>query len=421
MNLNRLSASLILTYSAFLVACDENSAPQHQIKSPPPTPHTTPYHGQGRLIFTNADATRPLAYTYDLEDKKIINTYALKGKVSNIYSSPSYRYAVILDRENDTVQFIDGGLFSKNQENNVQAPLLLNYQLTGKKPTHYRSFDGQATIFYDGDEQTPSRFDLLTDQFIENRQIISQNLPSKHHGVAEPRGEYIFSTYTDKDWTETLPKFVKNYQLHGDHFHEAQQFTTPCDGLHGAASGKSHAVFGCIDGVLTIAQNGQKASEQKINLDQRIGTLIGHKNLVQVLGFSSSGEAFVIDPVQRNARTLNWKVSDKKELDLTTVKRIAAVFNTDGKYFLILDSQGTLHTFNTLSWTPVSSIKLIKGNDEQIAQSKLAVNFNTGTLYLNELSTQSIIEFDVIKQTIVQRIQLNDSPTHLAWVGIVKS
>lgn len=414
MKINTLHLSFLLCCTGFLTACNNSSSDNKP--SNPQTPPSSIENTQGRLVITNDDATRPVATVYDLKENKVLNTHAVKGVVSGVYSSPSHRYAVFLDRENNTVQFLDSGLFIENKTLKVATPTWLSYQLNGEKPTHYRSFNGQATIFYDGSDAGSSKFDLITDELIQNKAVASQTLPAKHHGVAEPRGEYTLSTVTPSDWTEALPKFVKSYQLHGDHFHEEISFNTPCEGLHGAASGKNHAVFGCLDGVLAIEQKGTQFKDFKINIAQRIGTLTGHENLTQVLGLASSGDIFVIDPENRYAQSVNWlNTSNNPEL-----KRISYSFDAKGKYFLILDSTGYIHTIDTKTWETTGSHRILETTAE-IAKSKIVANANTGNIYINDTANKTIIEFSPAKKHIVQKILLNDVPQQMAWVGIQKN
>lgn len=419
---SKQTLGLILT-SVLLTGCgggasDSSSKPTDPVKPNPPQPVATE---QGRLVIANADTVRPLLSVYDLKQQKNIYTTALKAVPSAMYSSPDHRYAVMLSRTDHLVQFADGGLFNQNNQLQSHTPAVLAYQLMGAAPTHFRSVQGLATIFYDGSDSESSQFMAFKDSDIEKKSIATQKLPKKHHGVAEPRGGYVLSTYLAQN--EDILSVVKSYELHGDHFHEEQTLKNPCAQLHGANSNAQYTLFGCADGVLVVEQKGGQFVDQKLALDQRISTIVGHEKLPEFVVFASgTGDAFIIDPKNRRATSLNWSQGAKEADGVTPIKRLQHVMSSTGQYFMLLDSTGTLHILDTATWTVKAKIKVIdQVVTEELAKSRLVINAQTDTVFINDTAKKTIIEVDIKTAKVKQRIQLTDTPNTFTWVGVAKT
>ena len=241
-------SGLILT-SILLTACGGGDGSS---SSNPPITDEKPNleHQQGRLLILTEDLDRPQLNLYDLAQKQSIHNAQLSFNPSAIHASAGYRYGVLMNRTQGVVNFYDSGLSLNKGHLSSQTPQLLKYQLNGASPTHYRNFNDQAAIFYDGNNDQSSKFDVFKDQDIFNNSVASQSLPFKHHGVAEPRGDLVLSTYLADGQSKV--SIVKSYGIHGDHFHEQQTLSNPCSGLHGASSIQKFSAFGCEDGVLVV-------------------------------------------------------------------------------------------------------------------------------------------------------------------------
>ena len=250
-------SGLILS-SILLTACGGGDGSS---SSNPPITDEKPNleHQQGRLLILTEDLDRPQLNLYDLAQKQSIHNAQLSFNPSAIHASAGYRYGVLMNRTQGVVNFYDSGLSLNKGHLSSQTPQLLKYQLNGASPTHYRNFNDQAAIFYDGNNDQSSKFDVFKDQDIFNNSVASQSLPFKHHGVAEPRGDLVLSTYLADGQSKV--SIVKSYGIHGDHFHEQQTLSNPCSGLHGASSIQKFSAFGCEDGVLVVEQQGQKFTE----------------------------------------------------------------------------------------------------------------------------------------------------------------
>jgi len=408
----------IVLSSALLTACGSESSTSSWQPEPKPNPSEPTIEQQGRLIIANADPVRPLLSVYDLNEHKNINTTALTALPTAMYSSPAFRYAVLLGRTANTVHFVDGGIFSKNNLLQKNNPNLLAFKLSGAVPNHYRAYNGLAAIFYDGNENESSKFEVFTDNDIEKQSIAKQTLPKQHHGVAEPRGNYVLSTYLETD--SDLLSIVKSYELHGDHFHVDQTLKNSCNKLHGANSNAQYAAFGCEDGVLVVEQKGNQFIDQKVYIDQRISTIAGHEKLAQFVAFASgTGDLFIVDPKSLHATSLDW-IKGEKEADGTTViKRLQHVIDRSGQYLVILDSAGVLHLIDTKTWIVKAKLKVIDNVvGSELAKSRLVVNENAETVFINDTQAKTILEIDLKTAKVKQTIQLTDVPNTFTWVGV---
>ena len=365
---------------------------------------------QGRLLILTEDPDRPQLNLYDLAQKKNVHNAQLSFNPSAIHASAGYRYGVLMNRTQGIVNFYDSGLSLNKGNISSQTPQLLKYQLNGASPTHYRNFNDQAAIFYDGNNDQSSKFDVFKDQDIFNNSVASQGLPFKHHGVAEPRGDLVLSTYLADGQSKV--SIVKSYGIHGDHFHEQQTLNNPCSGLHGASSIQKFSAFGCEDGVLVVEQQGQKFTDFKISLPVRIGTVVGHHlapNLVALA--STTPDLFIIDPILKNTNQIQW-VNDPSTV------RLKQIYSSSGKFFVVLDSKGVLNIFDSKTWELKTRLNVIDAQSPDLTKTQLVVNGRADEVYLNDVQNKSIIQVDLKTGAIKQTIQLNTVPNQFTWLGV---
>ena len=368
---------------------------------------------EGRLLVINEDTNRPELSLYDLNQSKTIDRVALSSVPTGVYASPAFRYGVLLDRNNHYVHFYDSGLSAKNDKILSTKPQLLNYQLFGASPTHYRNFNGQAAIFYDGNETASSKFDVFTESGIGSKNIASQSLPYKHHGVAEPLGEYVLSSYLDQDQTKL--SIVKSYGQHGDHYHEEQTLTNRCSGLHGASSVKGYSAFGCEDGVLLVEHHSNQFKDYKLPVDVRIGTVVGQANANELVGLASTTpDLFIINGENRRVQQITWTEKD------SDVKRLKQVYSQSGNYFVVLDSLGQLVVFDAKTWVVKQRIQVIDRGSEAVSKANLVANGQQDRVFVNDVLTKKIYEIDLVTAKLVRTIQLDVVPQQFVWLGAAK-
>lgn len=410
--MKKIASVLTITISALLLsACGgDDSSSNHPLLKPTEKPNVEDQ--QGRLLILTEDPDRPQLSLYDLAQKQTIHNAQLSFNPSAVYASAGFRYGVLMNRTQGVVNFYDSGLSLNKGNISNQTPQLLTYQLNGASPTHYRNFNDQAAIFYDGNAEKSSKFDVFKDLDIFNNSVASQYLLFKHHGVAEPRGDVVLSTYLADGQSKV--SVVKSYGLHGDHFHEQQTLTNPCPGLHGASSIQKFSAFGCEDGVLVVEQNGQKFTDYKIPLPIRIGTVVGHHlapNLVALA--STTPDLFIIDPIQKNTHQIQW-------INEPTTTRLKQIYSSSGQYFVVLDSQGVLNLFDSKTWELKTRLKVLDAQSPDLTKTQLVANGRVDEVYLNDIQNKSIIQVDLKIGKIKQIIQLNTIPNQFTWLGIGK-
>jgi hypothetical protein len=407
-----LSAAIALSF--LLTACGGSSGGGDQ-SAPAPVVKPKPIEkSAGRLVLSDGADT---IYVYDLDDKKISYQAKMSNVVSGVYNSPSHRYAVLVSRTGGQVQFLDSGLSVVKDTLSKNAPKLLDIQLTGSSPTHYRSVNDQLAVFYDGPTPEKSGFDLLKDDgSVSITKVAYQQLPWAHHGVAEPRGEYVLSSYVGKDG-ESLSQ-VAAYHVHGDHFHQTQILDTPCVGLHGAGSTKDFSAFGCTDGVLVAQQNGTRFDSFKVQSSIRISTIVSGYHLASFGGFATgSQQFFVIDPSKKTMTEVDWAKGAKNPADGTPVKRLQHVLSQDQRYLYILDSVGAVHILDTATWQPVPQSPILTAAlPTDLVQTRLAVSADT--LFITDAANRLVLTVDTAKLQETGRIHVPFNVNLISWLGI---
>ena len=278
----------------------------------------------GRLAITQAELAG--VHVIDLDGHQSLATVATNFVPSALYASPSRRYAVAIQRNDDLVQFIDGGLWQEDHVDHLHDyeadPALAALQVNGIRPTHYEVFDDVAALFMDGNAETSQNAAVVsvTDASIESGQTLATlALPMQMHGTAEPRGQYLLSTWRAPTSVNTLPEMVELYRRDEAGYAFVERFETSCPLLHGSFSNERYSAFGCGDGVLVIEQNGDTFSSFKIANPvgmpegDRIGTVLGHLTMI------------------------DWSAART---------HVAQTFDHEAANFLVLDDLGMLHVLD---------------------------------------------------------------------------
>ncbi|BFM06127.1 5-methyltetrahydrofolate--homocysteine methyltransferase [Halioxenophilus aromaticivorans] len=311
----------------------------------------------GRLFLL--DKTAVQAHVYDLSTTDLLATIPLDALPSAVYASGDYRFASLIERTEDKVGFVDGGLWQEPHDDHYDTysttPALMNNSLTGSRPTHFVRHEGKVAVFMDGDAATGAvaGVQVFEDHHIEDAEApATLEFTMNMHGVAEPRGEYLISTIRREDALSTsnnfiLPDQVGVYHLHDEEFELEQTIDLPCPDLHGAAQNESHVAFGCSDGILVLTDNGDGtfAAEKLANPDDledglRIGSLWGHYDSGQFIALASAhggstSQLYAVDPDEGEIEAIDWQPEDG-------ASAVARGFGSAAEQFLILDDQGYL-------------------------------------------------------------------------------
>lgn len=389
----------------------------------------------GRLVLTAID--NPFVQVLELPAKTELNTFMVSATPSDLYASGDYRYAAVVQRTQDLVNFIDGGLWQEDHVDHMhdyqEAPRFMPFQLTGVRPTHFQQAPGQLAVFFDGNAATgaPASVAVLTDADIgEDRTDYPKlTLTTHQHGAAQARGEFLVSTLRDVNSSTTLPSQVALYKRHGDHFHQEQVFAENCPNLHGSAQNHDFVAFGCSDGVLLIEQNGNTFTASKLANTAdftgtlRIGTLAGDKAAEHFIGLAGA-QVFAIDAEDAKMEKLDWQPG--------AANAIWGYGFADGaEKFVLLDNTGQLTIFNyhghahagQSAFTYAAKVAVSNADLSLLpagARFQLAISAADDKVYITDPIRKELITVDVHDAEIKSRKQLNFTPHRITWLGVAE-
>jgi len=398
----------------------------------------------GRLAVLAGDSNE--ASFFDLDENALLDTFTLNNDSNTLSSSPDFRYAIIANRTQDYLGFIDSGLWREDHGAHLhdyeQSPVFSSYELTsGSRPTHLITHDGQLAVFYDGDSETGTAASVavLTDNDITNA---TASLPGiaydiNMHGVAEPRGEHLLSTIRRDDSESTsvakvLPDQVGVYHFHDGEYELEQTLDLTCPDLHGAAQNHDTVVFGCGDGVLLAHQQGDDYEAEKVaNIaavgDLRIGTLYGHENSDTFIGIAAghgggSSVLLSINPATAEMEELEWQLADG-------ASAVSYSFSANGEHFLVLDSLGFLNVLSAhdedgeMHWELEGQVDITQ---EDVATMPEGMSFsmtvaqNGQFAYVADPIAQHVVQVHLEDLEIESEVELTFAPSAITWLGIAQ-
>ena len=223
MILPNFKTSLIASMVAVLCACNSEIDDLADKNAGQPDDHEhTEITSTGRLAISHADAAN--VSIFDTDNNTLLEMFNTTNIVSGLYASPNNRFAVLIQRADNYVEFIDGGLYREDHDDHLhdykQAPALSGFTLTNDKPTHFDVSEQQAALFFDGniDPGIAASFAILTDESIANGETLAtHSFANAMHGTAQIRGDSVITTYRSEDVTSVLPNYVEQLHIHVDH------------------------------------------------------------------------------------------------------------------------------------------------------------------------------------------------------------
>lgn len=376
----------------------------------------------GRLLISDKDSAQ--VSIIDLAEKEVLEQFATMGIPSAVYPSPSYRYGYVIQRTDDRVDTIDGGIWQEDHGDHMhgynEAPMFMNFHTTESRPTHFTATATQSVIFYDGNAETstPAAVAVFSEADIANNTGgIWLNYTTNLHGAAQARGDYLLTSERSAEATTTLPDTVALYHAHDDHFDLEFVFEENCPGLHGSAQNHEFVAFGCTDGVLVIEQHADTFTDSKIPNPEtftgttRIGTLMGDANLDIFVGIAA-GQFYAVDPESASLTPIVWTEDD--------VTATGYGFAEAGEWFVILDTQGRVTILSVADWSIVDTVQAITSNVAALpAGSRFELVFSAGhELFVSDPIANQIKVIDLDAAEVADTIQLDFTPHKFAWLGI---
>jgi hypothetical protein len=374
---------------------------------------------KGRLAIGEVD--QPVVHIYDLETNTLLESVDLTNPASAIHASPENRFAVAVQKDQGTVEFVDGGLWQElhgdHYDQHADTPELSHFSMQGVKPAHFVPRGEQAALFFDGNAETTddASLHILSDESIAAEKTIAHHDFSTYmHGTAEIRGEYVLTTLREADAEGTYPDQVAVFEIHDDHFHQEQVLDITCPELHGSFQNEHHIMFACEDGILNVEQEGSTFTASKIAYptdvpeSERIYTIKGSEHSSTMLGLTPRG-IFVIDP-EANSITRFERSAEENAY----FPRYA--FDAHHEHLLLLDSTGTLNTYSAENnWQLDQSIKVLETLADDVRPLIISSKAHEQVFIIHE---QEVIEIDLHDGEVVGHFDLNFVPSNAAWLGV---
>jgi hypothetical protein len=379
----------------------------------------------GRLVVTSDEASE-LA-VFNSTDGSLIERFSLDNPASGLYTSPQSRFALVAQRDQNQVQVLDGGLYQEDHGDHLHPyqkdPEMLAQSLNGVRPTHYRENETRSAFFFDGDGANAllsSVIDFDDDEILNNT-TRSLELTTAMHGVAEPRGEFLLSTYRASDASDVLPDQVELFKFNsnsGD-YDTVKRFEERCPSLHGAFSTEDASVFACSDGVLVIRQNGEQFTAEKIANPVgmaegvRIGGFSGYADSNLLAGWAS-GALYAVNLDDSSIELIDW--TGGTEAEYSTAK-----MDDEGEILMVLNKTGGLHLLDaTDNFKHLIEIKVLNALPalEGHASISIASSKSGEDVYIVDAVNNKLVVVNLEHQEIEESISVPFTPKHVIWVGI---
>ncbi len=390
----------------------------------------------GRLVITehNARAVR----MHDLDSNTVEATYQADHVPAALYTSPGGRYAVVVHRTQDLVQFIDGGIWQEDHVDHMhdykQASKAMAWKLTGARPTHYDVQVGnQAAFFMDGDTSTTpvknAGVRLITDASIASGgTTASLDLGFPIHGLAEPVDNKLLAVARAADAPDTLPTHLTLYQREGASYRFDRQLPSRCNGMHGSATSGVYTVVGCADGMLMVKHLSATTVDDgtKLSTPLRVGTLAAHVRLPgQFIGIASEGAAPA--PVTTRFFAVNGDTASVSALvpqgwETGHVRR-AHGFDRSGQRFFVLDNQGTLVAVQRQGGTWVALARTpgaVPAMPTAAPAPVITANGAKDEIYITDPMSRQLVVVNSLNGAVLARRDLGFTPSIATWVGITR-
>jgi len=384
----------------------------------------------GRLAI--AEQNSAVLRIHDLDTKSNEASRTLEHAPSALYASPGGRYVVAMQRTQDLVQFVDGGVFTEDHGDHLhdykRESRVMPWRLAGPLPTHYdRQAGKQAAIFMDGrasgSPAQNSSVHVFTDASIAAGVTTARlDLDIAIHGLGEPVDDALLTVHRDTDATDVLPTHLELYRRSGGTYSREGRLATRCNGMHGSFSSGRSTVVGCSDGVLLV-NHGSTVVDRKLGTATRVGTVTGHPKLPdQFVGYGNAGTPattrfYAIDGATGTAAEIvpaEWASG--------RVVR-AAGFDRSGQRWFILDSGGNLTVLQRqgAGWATLGRIASVIATMPTAAPfPAFTANGARDEVYLTDPVTRQLVILDATSLQVIERRELGFVASAITWVGIAR-
>lgn len=299
-----------------------------------------------------SDHAAPVVSAMDAATGDKLGSFDLKSPAS-LYTSGSGRTVFAVQRDGNVVSAISTGISVDDHGDHgdieVEAPKLLDADVTGKKPVHFVDHHGEIALFFD-DEGTAR---IVSEKAVLEGRPSAQEIKtaSPHHGVAIAFGGHTLVTepHPEKP-VEELPVGINVLDNSGVRVGDLHE----CPDLHGEATSGTLTAIACAKGLL-IARSGKDGPRIDFlayadNLPEgKSTTLAGGRGLQYFLGNFGPSAVVLVDPEAEDAFRL---------IELPARRVHFAVDPVRPKFAYVFTGDGRLHQVDVLAGTIAKSLTL---------------------------------------------------------------
>jgi hypothetical protein len=286
---------------------------------------------RGRLVF--ADHEKPVVRVLDLDSGEVTHEFPV-GKANPGFATLEGGRFIVVKTGDDagTLRFLDSGLRYETHGDHVDVDKgdvrLLDFALTGERPAHIVSKNGQTAFFYDGKRPWEGRSEPKA-VFLRTGALADKSpktaiwtSPAPQHGIAVPLGKGqallsqpnpIYAKGEDRSASSRPNGFIvaslgKGWKTSLD-LNDSAKADASCKLYHGYAETKGRHAFACAEGegggLLMLAREGKGFAARKLAYPdkRRVSTLRGAGGgafLVGNYGLKAPYDALIrIDPEAR--------------------------------------------------------------------------------------------------------------------------
>lgn len=325
---------------------------------------------------------------------------------SALYGTQAGRYAGLVNRADNNVQFFDSGFESHGDHADVMGePRFGSLVGEGNLPTHFKSKGDEILTFNDGDGTLSSakESDIHTSG-AKMKTINTGNVA--HHGAMAKfdNGSYAI-TEKDGSAANTLPERVKIIDASGMTLFAS---TIQTQGIHGNAGDGKVALFGSIDGVLMVEPSGQQsliphpASFGTAWLGSIYETNIANK----FVGYTGSMGAYMIDVVSKSITPI------LESSDLIQVK-----IDYAGNNLIALFHSGEVRIYDLTTNTTTKSGSILESVAKDETQ-KPQIEATSKYLYITQPKTGELWKVSISDFTKIEKIQVSSTPYRMTILGV---
>lgn len=401
-----------------LAACgDDNSGATAPAPAPAPTLVAQDFQ---RLLV--ADGTAPVARLINLSNDSTVDSYTLAGPASLVYRTTSGRFAIIQQRAQSRVAFVDAGVWADASIGHRRAPARVGFELTDGLPTHESVNGPWISIFFDGNGRAVwmNEADKLAGA---PRIAFEIQTGAPHHSGSATMmvNNTPFFVVAPFNPTGALPNAVEVRNQSGAVVARVDN----CPSMHGNNAISTGVVFGCQDGMVLVRANGATVSATKVTPTGDMAGL-GLRN-----AYSQSGAPFIVgqfsappgQPTQRVLATIDpvtGAIGRLPALPVDVRDHWRAIEPVKGQ-IAMLGTNGTLYVYNgitrTLQHTVANVVPAIAATGALTHQ----VSMMEDVAAVASPTTGEVVMVNTVNGTITRRIRVGGAPSRLTLTGATRS